>query len=42
MFYEHAVAHLNEKSVEYDDEEAPPLDMPGVTVRADGARVYNR
>ena len=40
MFYEHGLAMVNGKDVEYEDEEPPPLE--GYFIRSDGARVISR
>lgn len=42
MFYEHGAAHVAGKDVEYDEEGPPPITLPGVEVREDGARVLKR
>lgn len=41
-YYEHCIAHLNNKEIEYEEEQIPLLNIPGVVVMKDGTRVYNR
>ena len=41
MYYEHCLAIQAGTEVEYEDDTAPPLTMPGV-VKKDGKRIYSK